>query len=160
MLDQVEMKVSSNMYAIDLDSFRMLKDRWEISPKGIGYRDPGRKEFVGYHFKAYFFSMNQNTKGALCYGDLRILFDNRVARLYDGLASYNDLKVEDVLDYAENTQDKSKQISTYSSALFGNGRVWSSGANDEIFRNLVDAWFELPEHPRGTDGWFKKVRNG
>lgn len=106
-----------------------------------------------------FFSMYKNTKGSLCYGHLTVLFDNRVSRLHDGLESYDNFDVKDVLDWADNTQDKTKQISTQTVGLFGNGRVWSSGFNDEGFKDLIDAWFGLPESPEGTDGWFKKIKN-
>jgi len=121
-----------------------------------------------YSFNAYWIVSKSNTKGALAYGNLKISFLNDYAMDLDGVSDYRHLSLQEVLNYSSEVKLKDverrgngyfnhnpKETRGHASVIFGKGNAWTSGVKDEVFKQLVDAWFNLPALPPGTSGWLK-----
>lgn len=125
---------------------------------------------VMYSFDAYWFVSSGSTKGALGFGKLCMTFHNAYAEELDNRADYTGMSVDEVLHIAETLPPRfdedrryagarPKKVSTDMSVLFGNGKAWSAGVSDDVFRNLVEAWFNMPQQPQGTTNWLKVQKN-
>lgn len=145
---------SPNTYAIVDQSMR------ESSSKRGNYSE--------YSFDAYWIVSKSNTKGALAYGSLNVSFLNDYAMDFDNLPDYKNLSLQEVLNYSGEVKLRDveyrgngyfnhnpKETRGHASAIFGKGNAWTSGVEDEVFKQLVDAWFNLPALPLGTSGWLK-----
>lgn len=129
-----------------------------------GYSRANDDRIVVYKIPAYSLSTKTKTRGALVFGYIEVIFDSDCAQELDGLDSYKNLSVDQVLDLADNVKrpqvPHKKEIKMHTEAIFGNGRMWTlEGRTDDMNRQLVDAWFNLPEVPEGMDAWFRLYKN-
>lgn len=158
MLIPVDMMESPNMYAIDLDSMR------QVDPYRYSYILSRRGDLCIYSFDSFFFGKPYSHNGVrpLGVGTLNLLFDSDYSGQVDGIDTYRDMSVERVMDLADNLKDGRtlvKSVKPNIDALFGGGKVWSTAISDEEYRILVESFFNLPQLPPGTDGWFKRVKS-
>lgn len=125
-------------------------------------------DFSIYDFKAYWIVRKGKTKGSLAYGELVVGFNNDYAKELNNRHDYKNLSVDEVLGFAEDLPEREielyqrvrlKSVRIQASAIFGNGNVWTSGVKDEVFKELVDAWFNLPELPENVSRIVKLVKN-
>ena len=125
---------------------------------------------VMYSFDAYWFISSGSTKGALGFGRLCLTFNNAYAEELDNRENYFGMSVDEVMYAAETLPPRledgrryggvrPKKVSTDMIALFGNQKAWSAGVPDEVFRNLVETWFNMPQQPQGTTNWLKVQKN-
>ena len=146
---------SPNTYAIVDGSMKERKAIWH-------------GDFSIYTFNAYWIVRKGKTKGSLAYGELTVDFNNDYAKELNNRHDYKNLSVDDVLGFAEDLPEREidryqrvrpKSVKTNASAIFGNGNVWTSGVKDEVFKELVDAWFNPPQFPEGTSKWMKLIKS-
>lgn len=146
---------SPNTYAIVDGSMKEEIRRW-------------RGNVVAYSFQAYWIVRKGATKGSLAYGTLTTEFNNDYAKELNNRDNYDNLGIEDVLGFSDNLPGRvvehyrnqlPKFVKSYATAIFGNGNVWSGGAADEDFKNLVDSWFNLPELPENASRVVKLVKS-
>lgn len=146
------------MYALDVN--HMKSKVYTEFRSGWG----GENNMVAYSFPAYFLSTKQSTKGSLSLGEIDLIFDCNWAMEVDGLDTYKNLELDEVLDLADNAKVDNgvpaKEISTKTKAIFGNKRIWSNGFTSDIQnKKLMEAWFTLPQVPEGMTDWFKFYKN-
>lgn len=145
---------SPNTYAIVDGSMKERNTTW-------------RGDFSIYTFNAYWIVRKGKTKGSLAYGELTVDFNNDYAKELNNRHDYKNLSVDDALGFAEDLPEREielyqrvrlKSVRIHASAIFGNGNVWTSGVKDEVFKELVDAWFNLPQLPEGTSKRMKLIK--
>lgn len=137
-----------------------------------------------YSMKAFWFVSSGATEGALAYGDVIFSFNNYFAPLLNAREDYRDLSVEEIFElagrekklpaereiqreesrggnYVHHFTTKGKDVASRAHALFGLGVTWNdhdprdSERGDQVFKELVDTWFALPDMPEGTSRWMK-----